>query len=83
MKLYGNWTAEISELCDVVVWFVWDGAGSITGPMSRDFPGAWKVYEAEDTPAARAAGMVPVGEYIAAVKRRRAAAAATAQKAPQ
>lgn len=82
MKLYGNWTAEISEISDDIVWFVWDGAGGVTGPMGYNFPGSWKVYEAEDTPAARAAGMVPAGEYIAAVKRRRAAAAATATKKP-
>lgn len=82
MKLYGNYTPEISEISDDVVWFVWDGAGGITGPIGYNFPGSWKVYEAEDIPAARAAGMVPAAEYIAAVKRRRAAAAA-AQKAPQ
>lgn len=77
MKLYANYTPEISELCDNVAWFVWDGAGGVTGPIGCNVPGSWKVYESEDTPAARAAGMVPVGEYIAAVKQRRAAAAAT------
>lgn len=44
--------------------FVRNGDGGTTGPLRRDMPGAWGVWEMDDTPEARAAGYVPLNEYL-------------------